>query len=184
MNRVIALLTLLAAACSSGSSGPTGGPVDGGADAHCTLADGGARIQPTDQASCSATLPDAGALDYGQTLFNAEGDDDDCKYHVRFSATPVRESSDVTFTVVATRRTDGSAATGANIDPEIFLDATHPAPNSGERVSESPPGTYRLGPIRFDAPGRWTVRFHLYETCDDEVATSPHGHIAFYVDVP
>ena len=38
--------------------------------------------------------------------------------------------------------------------------------------------------VRFDAKGRWTVRFHLHEECADEAPDSPHGHIAFFIDVP
>ena len=48
---------------------------------------------------------------------------------------------------------------------------------------------YKVGPIRFDAAGNapghyWTVRFHLYEECNDSPEDSPHGHAAFYVSVP
>ena len=40
-------------------------------------------------ADAAAPEPDGGAptSDYGETLFNAEGDDDDCKYHVKWTAT-------------------------------------------------------------------------------------------------
>jgi hydroxypyruvate isomerase len=30
--------------------------------------------------------------EFGATLNNAEGDDDDCKYHVKFTATPIRHA--------------------------------------------------------------------------------------------
>jgi YtkA-like len=171
-------------ACSSGNSGPAGGAVVGTADTHCTLGDGGLVVQATSQASCMSGGGDAGALDLGPTMFNAEGDDDDCKYHVKFSSTPVYEHTDVTFTVTATNKGDGGPATGANIDPEVFLSSTHPAPNSNVKTTESAPGTYQVGPIQFDLAGRWTVRFHLYENCEDVLPDSPHGHAAFYVDVP
>jgi hypothetical protein len=46
------------------------------------------------------------------------------------------------------------------------------------------PGTYSVGPVRFDQAGRWFVRFHFYETCSDAPEDSPHGHVAFWVDVP
>jgi hypothetical protein len=42
---------------------------------------------------------------------------------------------------------------------------------------------FQGGPLRFDRSGRWVVRFHFYEDCNDG-ESSPHGHIAFFVDVP
>jgi hypothetical protein len=77
-------------------------------------------------------------------------------------------------------------ATGADVTPEVFLTEIHPAPNSNVTTKEVPAGsgTYQVGPIVFDAPGLWTVRFHFYEECSDEPEDSPHGHIAFFVDVP
>jgi hypothetical protein len=42
---------------------------------------------------------------------------------------------------------------------------------------------YEGGPLRFDQPGRWVVRFHFYESCNDS-EVSPHSHVAFFVDVP
>ncbi|HTO98110.1 MAG TPA: hypothetical protein VMK66_13765 [Myxococcales bacterium] len=159
--------------------------MSGPVDTHCTLPDGGTIAQEVNQASCAGSGGDAGVADYGDTLYNSEGDDDDCKYHVRFSNSDIEQNKDVNFTVVATvKAPPGGAATGANIIAEVFLNDTHPAPNSGQHVTESPPGTYNVGPIRFDAAGRWTVRFHLHEDCADEAEDSPHGHVAFYLDVP
>jgi hypothetical protein len=37
--------------------------------------------------------------------------------------------------------------------------------------------------VRFDASGKWTVRFHFSADCADAV-DSPHGHVAFFVNVP
>jgi hypothetical protein len=65
----------------------------------------------------------------------------------------------------------------------VFLNDTHPAPNTDQKSTEGPDGTYRVGPIRFDGKGQWTVRFHFHEDCDDS-ETSPHGHAAFFVSVP
>jgi hypothetical protein len=181
----VAVMALALAACSSGNDGPTGGPVVGAADTHCSLPDGGTIVQPTSQASCNIPAPaDAGPTQYGDTMFNSEGDDDDCKYHVKWSSTAIRENSDVTITSIATNKATGQPATGANMDLEIFLNPTHPAPNSGAKTTEGPPGTYQTGPVRFDAKGQWTVRFHLFETCTDVAPDSPHGHAAFYVNVP
>src|SRR5258708_15069014 len=75
-------------------------------------------------------------------------------------------------------------ANSAKPSPKFFLSNTHPAPNSNQRSTEGPAGTYKIGPIRFDQPYQWTVRFHLYEECSELLATSPHGHVAFYVWVP
>jgi len=75
------------AACSSGK---TGGPVAGAQDTHCTAADGGSIVQPTSQASCSIAS-DGGTTtpDYGDTRYNAESDDDDCKYHVKWTSSAI-----------------------------------------------------------------------------------------------
>jgi hypothetical protein len=173
---------MLAMMACSGSQGPAGGPVSGAADTHCTLSDGGVRTQAVHAASCHVVGADAG-VDYGATMFNAEADDDDCKYHLKFTSTPVYENTDVTFNVVATTKADGMPAAGANVIAEVFLSDTHPAPNSNQHTTENPAGTFLVGPVRFDAKGQWTVRFHLRADCAD-VPDSPHGHAAFFIGVP
>jgi hypothetical protein len=177
-------VVLVVGGCSSNSnpSGPVGGPVSGLADTHCSGMD------PTVVGLCQmggGGASDAGAptSDYGDTLFNAEGDDDDCKYHVSWTSTPVRENTGVTFTVTVTKLADNTPATGAKTRAEIFLTDTHPAAPP-PAPTDSPAGTYKVGPIKFDAPGDWTVRFHFYENCDDAPGDSPHGHAAFFVRVP
>jgi hypothetical protein len=65
----------------------------------------------------------------------------------------------------------------------VFLTDTHPAQPPGE-ATEAAGGKYTVGPIKFDAPGNWTVRFHFYEECSDVPEDSPHGHAAFFVHVP
>lgn len=125
----------------------------------------------------------APAVDFGETMYNQEGDDDDCKYHIKFAVTPVARNQDVTFTVTATYKVGGAALTGAMPYAEVFLTPTHAAPNSNPVTSEPTPGTYRIGPIRFDSPGDWTVRFHFVDMCTDS-EESPHGHGAFYIRVP
>jgi hypothetical protein len=186
LGAVVALSLLIAVtvgACSGGNSGPTGGPVTGPVDQHCMLPDGGVRAQVTDLSTCHLSEP-PGTPDYGPTLYNSEADDDDCKYHVKFTATPVRRNQNVTFTATATTKADGQPATGANVLAEVFLSDTHPAPNSGQATTERPGGVYDVGPIVFDQMGTWTVRFHLHEDCQDTTADSPHGHVAFYIAVP
>ena len=183
-----------------------GGAATGAVDSHCTDASGPI-AQPASAASChpgggmpmdmDAGMPmdmDAGMpmdMDGGMPAetpadprFNAAGDDDDCKYHVAWTATSVCQNADVSFTLTITRKADGQPAAGASPHAEALLSATHPAPNSAQTAAETSAGTYQVGPVRFDASGRWTVRFHLYEDCEDTLEDSPHGHVAFYVDVP
>jgi hypothetical protein len=188
----IPLAALAGAGCSSDNNdGPAGGPVMGALDTHCKDADGG--VMATEVGMCmtgadvdaGAAEPDGGAptSDYGETLYNAEGDDDDCKYHVKWSATAIRKNSNVNFTVTLTKLADMTAATGAGVRAEIFLNDTHPAAPP-PAATESAGGNYAVGPIKFDAAGNWTVRFHFYENCNDAPEDSPHGHAAFFVRVP
>ena len=129
--------------------------------------------------------PDAGApaSEYPDTLYGSEGDDDDCKYHVKWQSTAVAIGSDVTFAIVATTRSDNAPLAGATPYAEIFLDETHPAPNTPAKTVETSPGNYTIGPVRFDKAGNWTVRFHFHDECTDS-EESPHGHVAFFVKVP
>jgi hypothetical protein len=180
---------------ASGQACPNGGgPVPGDADQHCTDRDGNAIIQVTRAAACmdssAGGAPDGagGAAPEEEeeqlTLFNAEGDDDDCKYHVAFSASCIERNRDVSLTLHASNLSDDSALIGATPTTEIYLSDTHLAPNTKPKAAMIEPGVYTIGPIRFDKSGRWTVRFHLFEECLDAREDSPHGHIAFYVDVP
>ena len=198
---VLVLIVSTLAACGTSSAtpdmkvptGPAGGTVMGPADTHCS-GDGGMIVQVTDPTQClftpdmAGTPADAGMGDnanpYGDTMYNAEADDDDCKYHVKFTVSPVYQNYNATFVVTATRRTDGSPLTGAAASAQVYLSDTHPAPNAPTVTKEGPPGTYTIGPILFDASGRWTVRFHFFENCYDLIDVSPHGHAAFYLDVP
>lgn len=205
----LALTGLLSgAACSSsdttgtgGNKGVPGGPVMGTPDAHC-----GTKSQVTSAATChpapgtggggsgtsTGTSTGAGgttssggeASEYGETLFNAEGDDDDCKYRVSWTSTDIYQNTDVTFTVVASTKTDSKPLVAGQLNAEVFLNDIHPAPNTKQTVTETSAGTYEIGPIRFDKPGTWTVRFHLQDDCSDLTEDSPHGHVAFFVNVP
>jgi hypothetical protein len=210
---------LVASGCSSDSAPASdtsapGGPVTGALDDHCE----GQPVGVADPAACSTPMsPDdegaggagdetaaggtGGAEDcnaahdtgYGATLYNADGDDDDCKYRVSWTSTPIRLNQDVTFTVSAHSKADNSPleglTTGENAlsQVELYIPCVPghfpPFSNSNAKISETAPGVYSAGPIRFDMPGRWVVRFHFYESCLDQ-ETSPHGHIAFFVDVP
>lgn len=196
-------------------SGALGGPVLGDEDAHCA----GRPAVEVDPAACHADAPEEGDgeggasgegeqtegaggsncnqtrdAEYGQTLPNSEGDDDDCKYHVSWTSTPIRLNQDVTFTVttkdLATDQPLESLA-GEHKLPlsrvEVYqpCEPTRlgPAQNADAAFAETAPGVYEAGPLRFDQPGRWVVRFHFYEQCNDGEG-SPHGHVAFFVDIP
>jgi hypothetical protein len=140
-----------------------------------------------DDAASGDASADGGADNggFGPTMFNAEADDDDCKYHVKWSATPICTGGDVFFTVTIAIKATSQPLTGAPVTPEVFLSETHPAPSSHPTSTEtSTKGTYTVGPVRFDKSGQWTVRFHFNEQCTDVVPDSPHGHAAFFVSVP
>jgi hypothetical protein len=174
----LAALALALAAATLLACGPVGGTVSGVADTHC-----GTAVTTTTELGCTSGAPPAAPVEE-VTRYNAEADDDACKYHVKFSSTPVAADRDITFTVTLTDKSTGGPATGAATNIEAFLTELHPAPNSNMKTTEPTPGTYTIGPVRLDASGRWTVRFHFYEECSDIYEHSPHGHVGFYVDVP
>lgn len=172
--------------------------------------DAGSPPQTVCAASCCAG-EDAGAGDggpepcpYGSTMYGHTGDDDDCKYHVTWTSTPICEGSPgsqfVVTAVYQTRFNDAGAplpVTGANVMTETLTTTTgdwdaasycddmsvHPGPTSGDHMIEGPPGTYTANVI-FDTSGLWTVRFHFNEECADIANDSPHGHAAFHITVP
>ena len=194
-------LVLVLAACSSTKSepGPAGGvqstaaAVAGADDKHCASK----AVVVASQAACHAApaeagTPDAGdaggdggapASEYGPTQYNSEGEDDDCKYHVKWTSTPVAKDTDVTLAIVATNRNNQSPVAGVSPYAEVFLNDTHPGPNTPVKTVETAPGKYAIGPVRFDVSGKWNVRFHFAPDCTDG-EESPHGHVAFYVNVP
>ncbi|HEY2408051.1 MAG TPA: hypothetical protein VGI10_18720 [Polyangiaceae bacterium] len=168
----------------TGGAGPTcaapGGPESGPVDAHCD-GDGGPIVQET--GVCQMAMAAAGT-DYGDPIYNTKGSDDDCKYDVSYTATPICENTGVTFMVTANKRTpDHSALTGAAPFVEANI-GTHPGLTATETTIELKDGVYQIGPIEFDQPGEWTIRFHFFEDCADDPEDSPHGHIAFLVNVP
>lgn len=185
------LLAAIVSGCSSSSNGASnvanctqpGGPVTGPDDGHCS---GPSVIVDPGVCSAPPVATDAGTsgAEYGDTLFNDQGDDDDCKYKVQWSATTICENADVTVQVKLTALSDGASVPGANPWADVFLGApTHPAPLTQQSSHETAPGNYSIGPIRFDAKGQWTMRFHFFANSCDQPA-SPHGHAAFYVNVP
>jgi hypothetical protein len=190
------LLALLGggAACSSDDDPAEPACVGGGGpvasttpDDHCKSPSGADIVQSIGMCVSAADESDGGAADEEMGIFyGREADDDDCKYHISFTNTCITQNTPVTFTVKLTRKSDGKAASGAlPVNPEVFMaEGSHVPPNNTFTAPEGPPGTYAISPIVFDRPGRWVVRFHFFETCSDIPDDSPHGHTAFYIDVP
>ncbi len=219
------------AACSSaspspGATGPAscsnpGEATPGPADMHCLGPDGGVSVvQTVSETDCHPTAAqiaeaggggddgggdDGGAAasgcDYGDTLFGHDAYDDDCKYHVTWTSTPICEGNlGVTFTVTVNNNATGApvtdipAAEGMIVEAFITpsLDAAcdnvalnnHVSPAGGPLYQTSSTSGVYTGRVVFDAPGLWTVRFHIHEECDDLFDDSPHGHAAFHVTVP
>jgi hypothetical protein len=198
--------------CSSSSSSPSttdsafgsSGEVVGMQDMHCVgvppiVVNPSSCAGPAASADAEAPAGDGGAAisEYGNTMYNNAGDDDDCKYSVSYTDAPtVKVNETMTFRVVVKKLADGAPETGAagsdggNVSIEAFLSTmgSHVLPNTPQpmKATESPAGSgiYTIAPIVFDQSGRWVVRFHLNENCADTLDDSPHGHAAFFFDVP
>ncbi len=202
---VSAFTLVLAAACSDdtskatdagGSAGSGGGGMcsmpgvatAGPKDSHCgsnVVVASQADCHPADAGLIEPPSDDAGAAvsDFGDTMYGTEGDDDDCKYHLAWTSTALCSDQDIYFTVKLTNKSDGSVVKGAKPEPDITLTDTHPGITDKSKAVEGPDGTYKIGPVKLDASGKWTVRFHFFGDCTDS-ETSPHGHAAFFVTVP
>jgi hypothetical protein len=173
--------------CPAGGGAVTS---DAGGDTHCIDPEGGVIAQAVGACPAeadAAPAEDGGAEEPMETRYGNEADDDDCKYHAVFSNTCISLNKDVTFTLTLTKKTDGTPATGGNPDVlEAYLasDETHISPSNNFTAPETSPGVYTIGPVRFDMPGLWIVRFHYFHECSDVPEDSPHGHVAFYVNVP
>jgi hypothetical protein len=193
-------------------TGVTAGPMD----MHCDDTDGGEMRQVTDQPACcgqSDAGDDGGGTEtcasdgavvgggmdngtccsnaYNPTMWGQQGSDDDCKYDVSWTATPICVGADVYFTVHATLRVNattfqsGLPLTDAYPYAEVVLDnCTTVASVTQPNPIEFSPGWYQVGPINFTEAGVWSVRFHFNENCLDELPDSPHGHAAFWITVP
>jgi hypothetical protein len=213
---MLASALVLGFGCSSSDApapaeaGPAGGPVSGVVDSHCFGSTvtvepatcsgdtspggaGGASESAPESAGGAADCAQTHDAEYGDTRFNSDGDDDDCKYHAAWSSTPIRLDQPVTFTVTAMNKASGAALeplsdggvplTRLDVYQPCQPNRRGPAQNLSAKISELMPGVFSAGPIQFDQSGRWVVRFHWYEECVDG-EHSPHGHIAFFVDVP
>jgi hypothetical protein len=169
-----------AAAPSSGDDAAGGGDAAGGDD-------GSAAVDAGDNGTC-------GESGYGDTNFGTSAADDDCKYDVSYTSTPICEKGNVYFTVTVKHRavadggpslSDEPPLTGASVSAEVYADDCMTiAPNSGQTTVEQGNGVYKVGPIQFSKAGKWIVRFHFNECCSDDPMDSPHGHAAFWVQVP
>jgi hypothetical protein len=174
----------LSAADGGASSDADGSTTE--SDTQASVPDAATAEGGADTSTDDGGAADAGAVmsQYGATMYNSSGSDDDCKYNVNWQSTKVMENVGVTFYMNALRRADGQPAKGANVVLEVFLNSTHPTPTNNIPNTDLGDGSYLVGPVQFDAAGMWTVRFHLYEICSDDPQDSPHGHAAFYVNVP
>jgi hypothetical protein len=196
----LALFAKTGCSNSGGSDAPNcadgGGPIAGPTDEHCVDPSGAAITQAIGNCTANGSSVDGGPSSNGTLGTSGEAFDvrygnvaydDDCKYSVSFVNSCIAVNTPVTFTVTLKRKNDGSAASGAIPDsPEIYLanDASHISPSNNIKAPEGRAGVYAIGPVVFDEAGRWIVRFHFFESCSDLPADSPHGHVAFYVDVP
>ena len=141
------LVTVIA--CSSTPSGPAGGFVSGPNNEHCVAAvflDAGNTVTADDgqfiddagqfvqRVGICDNASDAGAPQYGDTNYGSQAADDDCKYNVSVTVSPIYQNSNVTFVVTATSRVDGGPVTGANTFAEVYLrwaiSNACPAPNT------------------------------------------------------
>jgi hypothetical protein len=197
----------------AGSCSTKGSPIEGANNNHCVVG-GVQQNQATGQClgldaavpsggddssaggdggvggDASASSPDADTGEcnepgYGVTNYGTSAADDDCKYDVSYTATPLCQKQNAYFTVTVTKRADKSPLTGASVSAEVYNDdCATIALNSGQTTVELGNGGYKVGPIQFGVGGKWIVRFHFNECCSDAPDDSPHGHAAFWVNVP
>jgi hypothetical protein len=176
-------VTLGLVGCGSSSpSGPVGGDVPDASDQHC-IVNGVMTMQEVGMClPVGAGEPDAGAdadtddggtaaptSDYGPTNYNAKAYDDDCKYLVQWTSTPIRKNEPVTFTVTVTGLAPAGPITGDGVDAvEAYTNVgVHVSPSLDTMFKSKGGGVYTVGPIIFDQSGSWTVRFHMFEICSD-----------------
>jgi hypothetical protein len=162
----------------------TGGPVAGPLDRHC-YDDGGGNFLSVNPNLCAS---DAGASSggFGDTRNNSAGNDDDCKYFVSFiSSEGICATNRVYFTVSLKDAIKMQPIAHAqNVRLEVFNTTTMaPVSTATSMTSETAAGVYKIGPISFSSSGNYTIRFHFYENCS-ATPSSPHGHAAFFINVP
>jgi hypothetical protein len=195
--RLLASVFLIAAVAGAGCSGDEGEPIEcvatgseatGISDAHCRDEAGGDIVQPIGACATSAIASEDHEHEEEQlNVFEGRAAyDDECKYEVSFTNTCITLNQPVTFSVSLKRRMNGTFASGAApSNPEVYMEADgHLSPSNNITAPERSSGVYDIGPIVFDRPGRWVVRFHFFEMCSDLLEDSPHGHVGFYIEVP
>ncbi|HEY2743704.1 MAG TPA: hypothetical protein VGL86_03745 [Polyangia bacterium] len=165
----------------------SGGPVTGAMDKHC-YDDGGAEFIAVDPAQCTVDGgDDSGGPDFGDTMYNSSGNDDDCKYAVSFTIPSGICDMGNTFFVVTLKDalTNTGIAGAMDVRPEVFKNdaANTPVSTATSTTTDMGGGVYKIGPVKFPSSGSYTIRYHFYENCTD-TPTSPHGHAAFFLNVP
>jgi hypothetical protein len=208
----------------AGTCSSKGGPIDGPNNGHCVVggvqqvqatgacitvgsdaevpssgddASGGDGASSGDGSAMAVDAGDngeCGESGYGVTNYGTSAQDDDCKYDVSYTATPICQNTNVYFTVIAKKRAgaDGGPSlsneaplTGASVSVESYNDDCMTiAMISNQTTVDQGNGSYKVGPIQFQKSGKWIVRFHFNGCCSDIPADSPHGHAAFWVNVP
>jgi hypothetical protein len=165
----------------------SGGTVVGAQDNHC-YDDGGAEFVAVDPAMCTVDAgPPDGGPEFGDTMYNSSGNDDDCKYAVSFTIPGgICDMGNTFFVVTLKDALTGQGIPGASdVHPEVFQNnaANTPVNTSAATTTDMGGGVYKIGPVKFLSAGSYTIRFHFFENCTD-TPTSPHGHAAFYLNVP
>ena len=168
-----------------------GAPVAGAQDMHC-YSDAGNLFVSVDEAQCTVDAGDDsgdGGSDFGDTMYNTTGNDDDCKYSVSYvvSSGGICENEDTYFTVtlknaIAGTPVTGGTANGNTFRAEVFLTDTHrPTPRSRRRSTWAAASTRwaRIRSMVRSVDGSLPLLRELHRT-----PTSPHGHAAFFVNVP
>ncbi len=164
-----------------------GGPVTGAQDKHC-FDDGGAEFIAVDPSQCTVDAGgDDGGPEFGDTMYNTSGNDDDCKYAVSFTIPGgICDMGNTSFVVTLKDALTNQGIPGASaVRPEVFKNdaANTPVNTSASMTTDMGGGVYKIGPIKFPSSGSYTIRFHFYEDCTD-TPSSPHGHAAFFLNVP
>jgi len=187
-------LAAAAPACSSDNA-PVGAGGSGGSVSLCAtpVPATGADNQCIDDAgpikqaatTCPSVAGDAAVADttYPDPHNGTESADYDCKYNVAYALECTDGATTISITLTS-RASPDMPLTGAAPVIEAILGAAHPLPNPSPVTTEVGNGVYKISGVHFDMAGKWTVRFHFFETCLDTEETSKHAHVAFWLNVP
>ncbi|HVU01939.1 MAG TPA: hypothetical protein VHE30_09315, partial [Polyangiaceae bacterium] len=91
----------------------TGGTVSGAADTHCgsTVQEVGACMSGDTDAGMM--MGDGGMEEEAAVLYGTEGDDDDCKYHVKIEVPALCEGKQAVIKLTLTSKSTNKGVTGA-----------------------------------------------------------------------